>query len=351
MYEIDFLPVEHGEKSGDAISGRFSVDGSGSRSVTFVVDGGYAEDGESLAAHIRRYYGAERIDLVISTHPDADHVTGLKTIVEQFEVGELLMHQPWAHSPDVAKMAGTRFAEARAPKLREALRAADDLYSLAVLRGTRVTEPFAGLERFDGALLVVGPSLEFYEEQLSGFRQPSAVARLTEAMKGLVTEARRRVRESLTEENLSDAGETSPENESSTILLLSVDERRLLLTGDAGHQGLGHAADVLEGIRAADFAFVQVPHHGSRRNVGPTILNRILGGYPASGRGTSFVSASQESPKHPSPLVTNAFARRGYEVVSTEGKAIRHGHEAPPRQGWYPATPLPFVTNVEVEDE
>ena len=59
--------------------------------------------------------------------------------------------------------------------------------------------------------------------------------------------------------------------------------------------------------------FIQVPHHGSRRNVGPSVLDRLLGNKGTDEkRGSAFLSSAEEgAPKHPAKKVTNAFRRRG----------------------------------------
>ena len=54
-YEVDFLPVGEGEKSGDAISFRFGnllVDLA--QQTVFVIDGGFKSSGQALVDHIRK---------------------------------------------------------------------------------------------------------------------------------------------------------------------------------------------------------------------------------------------------------------------------------------------------------
>lgn len=100
--------------------------------------------------------------------------------------------------------------------------------------------------------------------------------------------------------------------------------------------------------------FVQVPHHGSRHNVGPTVLNALLGPKGTSTElGTAFCSAAKENPdaKHPAKMVTNAFSRRGYSVCITAGQNIRSSHNAPNRPGWVPLVPEPLHTEVEDFDD
>jgi beta-lactamase superfamily II metal-dependent hydrolase len=158
--------------------------------------------------------------------------------------------------------------------------------------------------------------------------------------------------ENLHIETLRDDGETTPTNNSSAISLLTVDDQQLLLTGDAGIPALEQAMTVLEaeGFRPGSFRFVQVPHHGSRRNVGPSILNRMLGPKGQTTQHSSaFVSVPKKNPEHkfPAKKVTNAFYRRGYSVSVTQGQSICYKDDAPARDGWTALTPLPFYEKVE----
>jgi hypothetical protein len=55
-YEIDFLPVGDGSKSGDAIALRYGNLGDPSQQMVIVIDGGYTDDGETLVDLIRTRY-------------------------------------------------------------------------------------------------------------------------------------------------------------------------------------------------------------------------------------------------------------------------------------------------------
>ena len=75
------------------------------------------------------------------------------------------------------------------------------------------------------------------------------------------------------------------------------------------------------GYPLQSFSFVQIPHHGSRRNVGPSVLNQLLGPIQPEGttRFTAFVSAPKDDDTHPRKIVLNAFMRRGGKVIATQG--------------------------------
>ena len=155
-------------------------------------------------------------------------------------------------------------------------------------------------------------------------------------------------------DDLNDADTTSAENNSSAITQLIVDGRRLLFAGDAGITALSHAADQLA-LRAdgAELRFVQIPHHGSRRNVGPTILNRLVGRPLPQGQSRSVTAMASTSkrgePKHPRKAVMNAFTHRGVYAMATKGRTICHSHDAPERADWTTVSSEPY--HWEYEDE
>lgn len=360
-HEVDFLRVGDGEKSGDAIAIRFGdLHGPRAQQNVMVIDGGYRESGRTLVDHIKTAYRTDTVDLVIATHSDSDHISGLFEVVEQLKVGCLAMHLPWNHTVGIAGL----FRDGRVTdmgvrdQLRRSLEDAHALEKVARRKGIRIVEPFQGVNGFDNQVLVLGPSQQYYESLLPLFRGTPAPA-LPLGLLGILGQAAdatrdlaARVFETLNFETLDDSGETSAENNSSVITLLQVDGRALLLTADAGMPALTHAADYLDQMQFDNRAirFIQVPHHGSRRNVGPTILNRLLGPPQASDAParTAFVSVSKEAPaKHPSKRVVNAFRRRGALVHSTHGMSKRHHFDAPKRAGWVPSVPLPFYDVVE----
>jgi beta-lactamase superfamily II metal-dependent hydrolase len=358
-HEVDFLPVGDGERSGDAIAVRFGNLNDPLHQYVVVIDGGFTDTGTEMVKHIKKYYNTSYVDLVISTHPDNDHAAGLAAVLTDLNVGELWMHKPWDHTDDIARMFkdGRITDESVEDELLRSLNNACDLEKIANRRRIRIVEPFTGVSAFDGRVAVVGPSLKYYESLLPDFRcTPAAKApSLLEMLIRGLKETASKAAESFNLETLSDEGDpTSAENNSSVITLIRPgDGKALLFTGDAGIPALTEAADTLDasGIGANVATFIQVPHHGSRRNVGPTILNRLLGPKltQETKLKTAFVSASKDgAPKHPARKVTNAFRRRGAPVHATQGVALRlPSHDAPQRSDYMPSTPLPLYTEVD----
>ncbi|MEU5524958.1 MBL fold metallo-hydrolase [Streptomyces sp. NPDC047860] len=355
-YEIDFLPVGDESSGGDAIALRYgNLYGSRNEQTVIVIDGGYLDDGEALVEHIRKHYNTGTVDLVVSTHPDRDHISGLRIVLEQLTVKKLLMHLPWSHSASMsrAKMLLSYNSRSLRAELRDSLQGATALEEVAKAQGVPIEEPFLDWTSDDGKFRVLGPSEDYYRELLAEIVEPdsnlASQASWEELVRKLLTG---KVHEDLHTETLKENGETSAKNNTSAICLLEVDGRKLLFTGDAGVPALSDALDVLEadGFQPGDLMFVQVPHHGSRRNVSPKILNRLLGSKGKLTKlGTAFASVPKKNPehKHPAKKTTNAFLRRGYPVHLTQGVTKCHTFDAPNRSGYASSTPEPLHTEVE----
>jgi glyoxylase-like metal-dependent hydrolase (beta-lactamase superfamily II) len=83
-FEIDFLSVGDGSKSGDAIALRYSAENS---FKVMVVDGGTQESGEKLVELVQTYYRSSHVDYVVCSHPDDDHASGLRVVLDNLSAG------------------------------------------------------------------------------------------------------------------------------------------------------------------------------------------------------------------------------------------------------------------------
>ena len=363
-YEIDFLEVGENSKSGDAIALRFgNFDGTREEQKVVIIDGGYKVSGENLVNLVKNHYETDYVDLVVLTHPDADHASGLKVVLDELNVGELWMHKPWEHNIGKASL----FKDGRVTdnsigeRLKKSLDTAYSLYELAIEKDIRVQEPFAGLGAFNNNLQVIGPAYEYYNELLLDFtKMPEKAAITSESsffLNPITTVAKKAlswVTDHWSIDSIVDEGdETSAQNNSSVILQLTVDGKRLLFTGDAGRQALTYAADCL-GDRSSllPLQMMQIPHHGSFRNIGPTVLDQLVGPKVAIGTPPHFAAivscAPEGEPKHPSRKVTNAFKRRGADVAKTAGKSVRYfTSDAPKRDGYTAIDTVEFYDLVE----
>jgi len=358
-YEVDFLPVGEKSKSGDAIALRFGPELTPGKQVVMVVDGGTKSSGEELVKHINKYYGQNKVDHVLLTHPHDDHSSGLTVVLEKMTVGTLWMHTPWDSSKEIFQY----ITDARATKnglenrLALSLSTAKDLHDLAKKKRITVKEPFAGEFLTDEAV-ILGPSKEYFTELAALFAKyqgapatPSGIGLL-----GKIAEAvLKAIEDAWDWESLGEPGpqDHDPINDSSAILLLNIDGRQIFLPGDAGVIPLGGAAEYAASIGRPVIRpdVFKLPHHGSKRNVGPAILDSLMGPkvkeHERSANRSAVASVAPEGkPKHPSQRVINAAIRRNYHVVQTSGQKLCCRYNAPDR-GWSSAKQLDFLDRYE----
>ena len=367
-YEVDYLPVGGGEKSGDAIAMRWGYLGGGPADQrVIVIDGGTKESGQALVGHIDYYYGTDRVDLVICTHCDADHASGLSVVLQQLRVGALLMHEPWLNAEEIHELVADGWVTKEGLRgwIEGGLEAAHELWEAAERRGVCVVELFSGLKAtlLGQTVRVLGPSEEYYKEQLSMFR--SVPATTTQQKSGQdMQDIGKDILAQLIPPNQSRSDpieiagvqrgrqtpdfspDTSAENNSSAIIFLTVLGHNMMFTGDAGVEALTRAIEFGEQRRLdfSDLDFFHVPHHGSEHNIDSSVLGRMR-------TRTAFVSAAPDgAPKHPSSEVTNALIDHGTNVYATQGHALRYSVNAPRRPGWSPATPVPYDESLNPDD-
>ena len=363
-YEIDYLAVGEGSRSADAICLRYgNLHSTRVEQTVITIDGGTLEAGEALVQRIKNFYQTDAVDLAVLTHADTDHASGMRPVLEQLKVGQVAMHLPWNHSAEVKGLLDDQSVTSNAIRLKviRNLSSAREIEQLALSKSIPIVEPFAGSGNGNG-LVFLGPTEKFYQEMLAGFKcVPGATSFSTspaflESLRTAAQAAIRWIQENWFVETLAEPASDaiSAENNSSVIMLLNVDDRKLLFTGDAGVPALTAAVDYAQqaNISLAGINFFHVPHHGSRKNLGPTILNRLFGNIRQQEirDWTAFISAAQDgAQKHPHKKVTNALQRRGASVYVTAGSPKCLPRNAPDR-GWSNAVAVQFYPAVEDDD-
>ncbi|HBI34259.1 MAG TPA: hypothetical protein DEA43_02125 [Candidatus Moranbacteria bacterium] len=368
--EIDFLPVGENSQSGDAIILRYgNLNGSRNEYSVVVIDAGFRETGEQVVRYLADNYQTDHVDLIVSTHPDNDHSAGILVLLEKISVGKIWMHKPWNHTANISELFKHHaVSDAGVERtIKKSLQTVKTIEQLAEKMGVAIVEPFTGLRDEQGGLLVLGPDEEFYKnELLPNFRcTPEPV---DNSLAKIISDELRKFTDSIKEfvdekweiETLDHGGTTSAENNSSTILHLSVGEDHFLFTGDAGQPALERVIVLLDSYNY-DYSKIklkQVPHHGSHRNVNPLILDKLIGPKlpkEESEKVVKYVIVSvskEENEKHPSKIVTNAYKRRGGPVYTTrEGFKYYGSNNAPRRNAYGAVAPLPFFDKVEKHND
>jgi len=359
FFEIDYFDVET-DKSGDAIAIRYEVAG---QVFVHLVDGGYQATGPSIVANINKYYGVNRIDHLVVTHCDRDHTGGLAHVLEDMDVGRLWMLRPWEFAEELLP----RFATyTDAGRLRSRLRGIysnlKQLETIADRRGIPILNPFQGARI--GAFTVLAPTRARYLDLIvDSDKTPETVeeAEATTADKTywflaeLAKKAANLVAGAWNHEHFPADG-TSCENEMSVVQSAILSGKKIVLTGDAGRGALEEAADYADaiGFGLPGVDRVQIPHHGSRRNVSTELLDRWLGhrlaAQPAAGSESfsAIVSSAKADPDHPRNAVVRAFMHRGAKVIATESQHVRDsGGDAPVRDGWGPVAAATYPWTLE----
>ncbi len=342
FYEIDFLDVET-RSSGDAIPLRYEING---ERVVHLVDGGYQATGESIVKHIQKYYETERIDHLVVTHRDADHIGGLAEVLRTMRVEMLWMHRPWLYAQRLLhKFSTYNDADRLRARLRWVYDGLAELEDIALQRRIPILDPFQGSRI--GAFTVLAPSPERYLQLILDSKETPDAAPGAAALEG--SPRYRSLEALLLEDRLVEsrwgverfpARACSAENEMSVVQAAKLNGHWIVLTGDAGIDALNEAADFAPAIGLQRPRVFQIPHHGSRRNLSSDLLNRWFGPVlPAplpEGQHTftAVVSSAKADEDHPRKTVTRAFIHRGAKVLETESRTIRVSAGDAPDRGW-----------------
>ena len=340
-YEVDFIGVgSEVKKDADAICFRW-LDGTDywGRSIykVGVFDGGFEAHGKKMVEHMNQYYfnslsyREKVIDFVFISHPDQDHTIGIKTILENFTIRNLYMNRPWLYADELFDKVndGRMTIESLRRKLRNTYKTIAEIEDIALEKGIAIHEAFQG-DEIEGKLLIASPSRQLYLDFLvKSEKTPLEESQSASSMffSDFVKSVKNYVYsllETWTKELLREEVETSAENETSIVLRGVIGFDGFFLVGDAGVIALNEAMDYLESIGEdikGSVELYQIPHHGSRHNVNPSTLNRMLGSKLNEGETRNYcaVASVAEDSDHPLKMVTNAYIRRGARVPDTKG--------------------------------
>lgn len=351
-FEIDFLPV--GDSYGDAIVIRYGDDTNGY--FLHVVDGGRIDTGQTIIDHINKYHPGYFINHMVLSHADNDHACGLVDVLKHFEVKNLWMNRPWLYATETLQHFHGNFTlQGLIDDMKERHPYLVELENLAKAKGTVIREAFQGEQI--GQFTIIAPSRERYIELIPDFEKtPTSFKDESKEptyglLRSFVEAAKKWLEEKWDVETLSDNPQppTSASNESCVVQYATLDgDKTVLLTADVGPAGLNEAADYATALGMTYPKFVQIPHHGSRHNVTPAILDRWLGPIKAQGAvtGMAFCSIGANKPEYPRGQVKNAFIRRGYDVYANRSAMISH-YSGSGHPGLVSLVPEEFDTKVE----
>lgn len=352
--EIDLLAVGNCTKSGDAILIRYGdLDRGGINQTVILIDGGYPNTAEKIKGFLDRYYNCKNsegkfvIDLMILSHPDLDHVGGLVELSKDLEVKieRILMQKPWSVVNINDFRDGRITQNSLKNRLKESFKKAYELYENIPPLKHRSAYPH-DLSLKDALIRILGPSKEFYRRMLlSCPKTPDAK---------IIEEKDQRIFcQKIEEENFYPGQEidwnydesTSCINESSLVILFQYEGHNILLTGDSGKEGLEEAIEYAEsiGIDLSELDIIKMPHHGSRKNVTPEIMDQL----GSEGTRCYISCAEGDEGHHPSKRLVNMLNQKGFRVLTTSGSNLHMGYDAPDREDYVPAIRLGYYPTIE----
>ena len=354
-FEIDIIGVKK-RGNADAIAMRWKDESTG-QFIRGVYDCGSMDHGKQLIDILQKYYfesyEPDFLDFAICSHADRDHVSGMKELMQAFDIGALYMNRPWKYKKELLDYLddGRRTPHGLSEHLYDNYKALKAVEDQARACRIPIYDVLQG-ETIENRLIVLSPSSDFYMEQLQmSSKTPDPTGSKKDSARKLVEAVIGMIRSVWEHDDLHEDVSTSPENEMSVVMLAEFDEATVLFTGDAGKEALAQSVDFANG-RGMDLRHVryyQIPHHGGRHNLTPSIMTQLVGPIVSRDAMTgksAFVSVGERE-DYPRRSVVNAFIRRGVDVWKTNGGNLLISRGMPGRDGWNPVNPETFSSKVE----
>lgn len=220
-----------------------------------LIDGGPVKLSKKLVSHLKAITNGY-LDLVIGTHLDTDHIGGLPAVIDEFDIGRVVLNVPanmekWIRSKErlIEHSAKVNYLK----KLTESISAVEGLFQAL---DDKYLEPEQALQ---------GTSFTYGEDIILNVLNPTkerlALAWTDEFLNKSV---------SPTIFEKAEAPATSPNNDASIILeLVYKNEPYALFPADAGAEVI---KEVTEG---KSYTFLKVPHHGSKTGLDEELIKQI----------------------------------------------------------------------------
>lgn len=227
----------------------------------FFVNDSYEPGRDTVLPFLRRL-GRNRVDLLINTHPDADHLSGLQTVLEELSVGQVM-------TPPVSGLE------------------AEYDHFLSTARRKKV--PHRALAK--------GDQISLDKNVIIQVLAPDAHAKLPN-------------------DNV---------NDFSLVLAVSHGENSFLLTGDVEEDGIRSLMAENTGENSSlECEVLKIPHHGSRGSFVPKLyaVTRPKVAVISVGKNNNFGHPSREVMQHLLSLGTILFRtdKHGAVIVTSDGK-------------------------------
>lgn len=308
---------------------------------TVLIDGGNKSDAKDITERLHGL-GVFHINHVVNTHPHGDHAGGLVELISNhaFTYDNLWVHQSWKYIDwlSIQTELGRNSAKMVLDRFNASLSIQIKLYNASVDRKIIPVEPFAGSQI--GPFIVLSPTPDFYKNCLNRL---SDTERIKQWDQYLQSQAEMSEFDRIIDEVMSDCNslgeDTSPENESSVIMLAQHGDQKLLFCGDAGCDAFSDIVARRLASYLNNVTLMHAPHHGSRRNLWNDLVDYL-------NPQTVYISC-KGSRKHPSKMLVNRLKTQCqahvYASYYPKGSGfiwIRSAYGICPPRELLPVTPL-----------
>ena len=333
--EVLFFPEGNGEDGADAICVswfRTSPRGEPISRKMILIDGGFADQAQQIIDYIKSK-GGSTLELVVNTHPDQDHYSGLSKVFKDKAISVKAFS---AHKPCGYEGLKSHFPEGpeREKMKKYGLDGMCDLFSAISKRLGDIKSPFVKL--YDDAEVrvdVLGPTEDDYVELFRNFR---GVSGIDESQEKAFSEVKPE-----DEFKSSSGADKSAKNASSMVLKFTfkaANNKIAILTADATVESLDKALKEVPTEDRERTVLFQLPHHGSIHNIREHQIRGLFAGRLQKkvhgiplGKCYAVASISETAAKNaPENCVKKCFEKYSVDHVSTAGKlcGIRISKEA-----------------------
>lgn len=313
--------------------------------IVIFLDGGSAGNGQKIVDHYRTLIEPHLLPSrsigFINSHPHTDHINGLIEVVEILgkEMTFAIYNDPVEHiSSELKNQIKKSYLAKEDADITHLYESFEKVYRLNQLCDTYNIKRHRALSDeiniSDENITLLSPSKQFYEEKVQQFTNIDFLKRVDLSRKSPTIFDDEITSPCKIVDEINDA---SPENLTSTVLQLTDSNgRKYILTADAGVDSFDDMDE--NGFSNENINLVQLPHHGSRRNVSSSWLIRF--------NPTMYIASAAGNVKHPRKAVINCVKRNlpNTSVYSTHTSkntlSYTTNKSVFPLRGWGSATPL-----------
>lgn len=310
----------------------------------FFIDGGNAGNGQKIVNHyqtnIKPHLLQSKAIGFINSHPHNDHINGLIEIVELLgsEMSFAIYNDPVefisTELREQIKKSYLAKEDDDISHLYESFEKVQKLNELCTQHNLKRSSALTDSNILNNDIKILSPTREFYQEKVQQFTNIEFLKQKDFSQKPPTIFDDEVTSPCTIVDEINDA---SPENLTSTVLQLTDSSgKKYILTADAGVESFDDMEN--NGFNNENINLVQLPHHGSRRNVSSAWLVRF--------NPKMYIASAAGNVKHPRRAVVNCIKRNlpntsTYSTHTSKGiLSYTTKREVFPSRGWGSATPL-----------